>query len=81
MITPKGDQKLESIILSFVAMKFLIKLILVSFIGTIAMFAALGGESEWPGLIVAITVWVWFIYSLSKPKERNTASVIREQER
>ncbi|NHE56384.1 hypothetical protein [Cyclobacterium plantarum] len=62
-------------------MKFLIKLILVSFIGTIAMFGALGSENEWPGLIVAISVWVWFIYSLSKPKERNTDQTIRKLER
>ncbi len=62
-------------------MKFLIKLILVSFIGTIAMFGALGSENEWPGLIVAITVWVWFIYSLSKPKVRNNDRMVRELER
>ncbi len=62
-------------------MKFLLKLVLVSFIGTVAMFGALGSENEWPGLIVAITVWVWFIYSLSKPKERNTDNMIRELER
>ncbi len=62
-------------------MKFLIKLILVSFIGAVAMFGALGSENEWPGLIVAFTVWVWFIYSLSKPKERNTDRTIRELER
>ncbi|WP_163380138.1 hypothetical protein [Cyclobacterium sp. SYSU L10401] len=62
-------------------MKFLIKLILVSFIGMVAMFGALGSENEWPGLIVAITVWVWFIYSLSKPKEYNSDRKIRELER
>lgn len=62
-------------------MKFLIKLVLFSFIGTVAMFGALGSENEWPGLIVAITVWVWFIYSLSKPKERNSNRTIRELER
>lgn len=62
-------------------MKFLIKLVLVFFIGMVAMFGALGSENEWPGLIVAITVWVLFIYSLSKPKERNTDRTIRELER
>ncbi|MDN3688256.1 hypothetical protein [Cyclobacterium jeungdonense] len=62
-------------------MKFLIKLILVSFIGMVAMFGALGSENEWPGLIVAITVWVWFIYSLSKPNEYNSDRKIRELER
>lgn len=62
-------------------MKFLIKLVLVFFIGMVAMFGALGSENEWPGLIVAITVWVWFIYSLSQPNERNTDRVIRELER
>ncbi|MBD3628906.1 hypothetical protein [Cyclobacterium sp.] len=62
-------------------MKFLIKLFLVSFVCTVAMFGALGSDNEWPGLIVAITVWVWFIYSLSKPKERNTDKTIRELKR
>ncbi|MFO7823953.1 MAG: hypothetical protein R6V72_08430 [Cyclobacterium sp.] len=62
-------------------MRFLIKLFLVSFICVIAMFGALGSENEWPGLIVAISVWVWFIYSLSKPKVRNTDRTIRELER
>ncbi|MBD3630780.1 hypothetical protein [Cyclobacterium sp.] len=62
-------------------MKFIIKLILVSFIGMVAMFGALGSENEWPGLIVAISVWVWFIYSLSKPKEYNSDRKTRELER
>ncbi|SHN35041.1 hypothetical protein SAMN04488057_12438 [Cyclobacterium lianum] len=62
-------------------MKFLVKLILVSFIGMVAMFGAFGSENEWPGLIVAVTVWVWFIYSLSKPKVRNPDQTIRELER
>jgi uncharacterized protein (DUF486 family) len=57
-------------------MKFLIKLILASFVGTFAMFGALGSDNQWPGLIVAITVWVWFIYSLSKPEKR-----IRDRDR
>lgn len=61
-------------------MKFLLKLVLVSFICTVAMFGALGSENEWPGLIVAMTVWVWFIYSLSKPKEGKTDKIIRELE-
>ncbi|MEX2591696.1 MAG: hypothetical protein WD426_02900 [Anditalea sp.] len=50
-------------------MRFLIKLIIVSFVGTFAMFGALGSENQWPGLIVAFTVWVWFIWSLSKPEK------------
>ncbi|WP_439483754.1 hypothetical protein [Cyclobacterium plantarum] len=62
-------------------MKFLIKLFIVSFICVVAIFGALGSENEWPGLIVAITVWVWFIYSLSKPKEYNSDRKIRELER
>jgi uncharacterized membrane protein YciS (DUF1049 family) len=62
-------------------MKFLIKLFLVSFICMIAMFGALGSDNQWPGLIVAITVWVWFIYSLSKPRESSTDRKIRAQER
>ena len=61
-------------------MKFLIKLFLVSFICMIAMFGALGSDNQWPGLIVAITVWVWFIYSLSKPRESSTDRKIRAQE-
>ncbi|MEX2593361.1 MAG: hypothetical protein WD426_11340 [Anditalea sp.] len=48
-------------------MRFLIKLILVSFIGTVAMFGALGSDNQWPGLIVAFTVWVCFKWSLSSP--------------
>ncbi|WP_162418210.1 hypothetical protein [Cyclobacterium roseum] len=62
-------------------MGFLIKLFIVSFICLVAMFGALGSENEWPGLIVAITVWVWFIYSLSKPSEYNSDRKIRELER
>jgi len=62
-------------------MRFLIKLFIVSFICVVAMFGALGSDNEWPGLIVAITVWVWFIHSLSKPKVRNTDKMIRELER
>ncbi|MBD3631277.1 hypothetical protein [Cyclobacterium sp.] len=62
-------------------MRFVIKLVLVSFIGTVAMFGALGSDNEWPGLIVAITVWVWFIYSLSKPKTYSSDRKIRELER
>lgn len=62
-------------------MRFLIKLFVISFICVVAMFGALGSENEWPGLIVAITVWVWFIYSLSKPKVRNPDRTIRELER
>lgn len=62
-------------------MRFLIKLFLVSFICVIAMFGALASENQWPGLIVAMVVWVWFIYSLSKPKESSSDRKIREQER
>tara|TARA_R110001599_G_scaffold221395_4_gene420010 strand:- start:24034 stop:24261 length:228 start_codon:yes stop_codon:yes gene_type:complete len=62
-------------------MKFLIKLFLVSFIGMVAMFGALGSDNQWPGLIVAFSVWGWFIYSLSKPKETATDRKIRAQER
>lgn len=58
-------------------MKFLIKPILVSFIGTIAMFGALGSDNQWPGLIVAFAVWIWFIYSLTKPSK---SSLLRERE-
>lgn len=32
-------------------------------------------------LVTGLTVWVWFIFSLSKPKERNTDRTIRELER
>lgn len=45
------------------------------------MFSALGSENQWPGLIVAFVVWVWFIYSISTPKESSTDRTIREQER
>jgi hypothetical protein len=62
-------------------MRFLIKLFLVSFICVIAMFGALASENQWPGLIVAFVVWVWFIYSISKPKESFSDRTIREQER
>lgn len=62
-------------------MRFLFKLIFVSFICVVAMFGALGGDNQWPGLIVAMVVWVWFIYSVSKPKVSSTERRIREQER
>lgn len=62
-------------------MRFLIKLFLVSFICVIAMFGALASENQWPGLIVAMVVWVWFIYSVSKPKVSSTERRIREQGR
>ena len=62
-------------------MRFLIKLFLVSFICIIAMFGALASENQWPGLIVAFVVWVWFIYSISTPKVSSTDRTIREQER
>jgi hypothetical protein len=62
-------------------MRFLIKLFIVSFICMVAMFGALGSDNQWPGLIVAMVVWVWFIYSLSKPKESTSDRKIREQER
>ncbi|WP_158860961.1 hypothetical protein [Lunatibacter salilacus] len=62
-------------------MRFLIKLFLVSFICVIAMFGAFASENQWPGLIVAFVVWVWFIYSISTPKETSANRTIREQER
>lgn len=62
-------------------MRFLFKLIIVSFIGVVAMFGALGSDNQWPGLIVAMVVWVWFIYSVSKPKVSSTERRIREQDR
>ncbi|MEX2568528.1 MAG: hypothetical protein WD431_21480 [Cyclobacteriaceae bacterium] len=62
-------------------MRFLIKLFVVSFICVFAMFGALGSDNQWPGLIVAMVVWVWFIYSLSKPRESSTDRKIRELER
>nr|MBI1229635.1 hypothetical protein [Cytophagales bacterium] len=62
-------------------MRFLFKLFLVSFIGMIAMFGALGSDNQWPGLIVAMVVWLWFIYSVSKPRESRTEKRIRDQER
>jgi hypothetical protein len=62
-------------------MRFLFKLIIVSFIGMVAMFGALGSDNQWPGLIVAMVVWVWFIYSISTPKESSADRTIREQER
>jgi hypothetical protein len=62
-------------------MRFLIKLFLVSFICVIAMFGALASENQWPGLIVAFVVWVWFIYSISTPKESSSDRRIRELER
>jgi hypothetical protein len=62
-------------------MRFLIKLFVVSFICVVAMFGALGSDNQWPGLIVAMVVWVWFIYSLSKPRESHSDRKIRELER
>jgi hypothetical protein len=44
------------------------------------MFGALASENQWPGLIVAFVVWVWFIYSISTPKESSSDRKIREQE-
>ena len=44
------------------------------------MFGALASENQWPGLIVAFVVWVWFIYLISTPKESSTNRAIREQE-
>ena len=52
-------------------MRFLIKLFLVSFIGTVAMFGALGSENQWPGLIVAFTVWILFIWSMARPSRKE----------
>ncbi|MCC5939250.1 MAG: hypothetical protein JJU34_18365 [Lunatimonas sp.] len=62
-------------------MRFLIKLFIISFICVIAMFGALASENQSPGLIVALVVWVWFIYSVSRPRESRTERRIREQER
>jgi hypothetical protein len=62
-------------------MKFLVKLILVSFVCTFAMFGALGSDNQWPGLIVAIVVWVWFIFSLSRPRVSHSERETRERER
>jgi len=62
-------------------MRFLIKLLIVSFICVVAMFGAFGSENQWLGLILVMVVWVWFTYSLSMPKESTTERRIREQER
>lgn len=67
--------------LTKMGMKLLIKLFLVAFVCTFAMFGALGGDNQWPGLIVAGVVWVFFIYSLSKPRFSNRERDIRARER
>ena len=47
----------------------------------VVMFGVLGSDNQWPGLIVAMVVWAWFIYSVSKPRESTTEKEIRQQER
>jgi hypothetical protein len=44
------------------------------------MFGALGSDNQWPGLIIAFLVWIWFIYSLSKP-EKISRNRDRENQR
>lgn len=70
-------------------MWFIIKLIIVSFISTFALFGALGSDNEWPGLIVSGTVWTLFVWSCmgngekssEKEKERRINEMLREIDR
>jgi hypothetical protein len=70
-------------------MWFVIKLIVVSFISTFALFGALGSDNEWPGLIVSGTVWTLFVWSCmgkgekssEKEKERRINEMLREIDR
>ena len=70
-------------------MWFVIKLIIVSFISTFALFGALGSDNEWPGLIVSGTVWTLFVWSCmgkgekssEKEKERRINEMLREIDR
>lgn len=51
-------------------MWFVIKLILVSFVSTFAMFGALGSDNEWPGLIVSGATWMLFVWSCMGKEEK-----------
>jgi len=70
-------------------MWFVIKLIIVSFISTFALFGALGSDNEWPGLIVSSIVWMLFVWSCmgkgekssEKEKERRINEMLREIDR
>ena len=70
-------------------MWFVIKLIIVSFISTFALFGALGSDNEWPGLIVSGTAWMLFVWSCmgkgekdrEREKERQIDEMLREIDR
>lgn len=59
-------------------MWFVIKLIIVSFISTVALFGALGSENDLPGLRVSGIVWFLFVWSCMPKGERTKE---REKER
>lgn len=59
-------------------MWFVIKLIIVSFISTVALFGALDSENDLPGLIVSGIVWFLFVWSCMPTGERRKE---REKER
>lgn len=70
-------------------MWFVIKLIIVSFISTFALFGTFGSENEWPGLIVSGLAWMLFVWSCMgkgekssrKEKERQIDEMLREIDR
>lgn len=70
-------------------MWFVIKLIIVSFISTFALFGTFGSDNEWPGLIVSGTAWMLFVWSCmgkgekssEKEKERRIDEMLREIDR
>lgn len=60
-------------------MWFVIKLIIVSFVSTFALFGTFGSDNEWPGLIVAGTAWMLFVWSCMPKgeKERQINEIVR----
>lgn len=70
-------------------MWFVIKLIIVSFISTFALFGALGSENDLPGLIISGVVWFLFVWSCmpkgerrrEREKEQQIKEMLREIDR
>jgi len=60
-------------------MWFVIKLIIVSFISTFALFGTFGSDNEWPGLIVSGTAWMLFVWSCMGKGEKSSRKETERQ--
>ena len=60
-------------------MWFVIKLVIVSFISTFALFGTFGSDNEWPGLIVSGTVWMLFVWSCMGSGEKSSRKETERQ--